>query len=336
MSTIRDVARLAGVTPTTVSHVMNGTRFVREETSARVRAAINELNYQPNKLARSLRRKISHTIGLVVPDNINPFFAEVARGIEDVSFARGYSVILCNSDSNLEKELYYINVLVERQVDGIVLVSAGVGTQHILTLQERRKPVVVVDREITGVDVDSVLTDNWGGGYKATDHLIKSRHRCIGCITGPSELTPSAERVAGYKQALGESGLAWKESLIVKGDFQSAGGYHAIEKLLSLPEPPTAVFVCNDMMAIGAMTRAIELGYSIPENLSIVGFDDIELASYTNPKLTTVAQPKYQIGTVATETLIQRIEDRSSPSERQVLPTELIVRNSTAQPEGRG
>jgi len=330
--TMRDVARRAGVTPTTISHVINNTRYVRKETHARVWAAINELGYQPNNLARSLRRKETHTFGLIVPDNANPFFAEVARGIEDSSFDRGYCVILCNSEKNLEKELSYINVLQGRQVDGIILVSAGINTQHIIDLQEKGKPVVVVDREIAGVNVDAVLTDNRGGGYKAVHHLVELGHKRIGCISGPSELTPSAERVDGYKQAVTEAGLRWEPNLIIKGDFHSKGGYSAIEKLMSLPEPPTAVFACNDMMAIGAMAGAIDLGYNIPHDLSIVGFDDIELASYTNPKLTTVEQPKYKMGTVATEMMLRQVNEGKSPGRRLILPTELIIRQSTTQP----
>jgi len=331
MGTMRDVARRAGVAVSTVSHVINETRFVRQETRARVLAAIEELGYQRNSVARSLRRKKTHTIGLVIPDNANPFFAEVARGIEDVSYAHDYSVILCNSDRDLRKELSYVNILVEKQVDGIILVSAGVSTEHIVALQERQKPVVVVDREIPDVNVDSVLTDNWGGGYEAVCYLIDFGHRRIGCISGPSELAPSAERVGGYKAALSNNGLEWEDNLIVRGDFQSASGYHAIEVLLSLPEPPTAIFACNDLMAIGAMARAIELGYRIPEDLSVIGFDDIALASFANPRLTTVVQPKYQMGTLAAEILLQRIGNRSFATRREVLSTELVVRNSTGQ-----
>jgi len=313
---------------------MNGTRFVSETTAARVTAAISELHYQPNKIARSLRQKQTHTIGLLIPDNINPFFAEVARGIEDISFSQGYSVILCNSDSNLEKELCYIDVLLERQVDGIILVSAGLDSRQISNLCDQGKPLVVVDRDITGIEVDWVLSNNRGGSYTAVCHLLKLGHRRIGSVSGPSELTPSEDRVAGYRQALSESELLWNKSLIVRGDFQARGGYHAAEKLLSRPEPPTAVFVCNDMMALGVMTRALEFGYQIPESLSVVGFDDIELASYHEPKLTTVAQPKYQMGTVATEMLLQRMGDGGFPRRRRVLLTKLIIRNSTAKPKG--
>jgi LacI family transcriptional regulator len=335
MATIRDVAHLAGVTPTTVSHVINSTRFVSENTAQRVLTAIKELNYQPNKIARSLRRKTTQTVGLVVPDNNNPFFAEVARGIEDMSFSRGYSVILCNSDSDLDKELSYIEVLLERQVDGIALVSAGLDSGQMNDLQERGKPLVVVDRDIAGIEIDCVLTDNRRGGYEAVRHLLNLGHRRIGCVSGPSRLTPSAERVSGYEQALTEDGLQNDEGLMVRGDFQAAGGYRAIEGLLSLSEPPTAAFVCNDMMAIGAIARAVELGVRVPRDLSIVGFDDIALASYNNPKLTTVAQPKYQMGTVAAEMLLSRMSNGESPMQKRVLSSELIIRHSTAPPGGR-
>jgi len=327
---MRDVAERAGVSVSTVSHVINGTRPVSDELRQRVLAAMDEMGYQPNRLARSLRRGETHTIGMVVPDSANPFFAEVARGIEDTSFEHGYSLILCNSDGDLEKELFYTNVLTEKQVDGILFVAAGVSTEHICALQERRIPVVVVDREIPDVSVDEVLTDNARGGWLATRHLLELGHRRFGCITGPSNLTPSAERVTGYRQALEEGGVPVDEVLIVKGDFQYESGYRAARQLLAMDDPPTAIFACNDLMAVGAISAAVELGRKVPSDLSVVGFDDVPLASFTNPPLTTVVQLKYEMGVIATAMLLERMCDCDMPPCRRMLDTTLVIRQSTA------
>lgn len=332
MVTMHDVARRAGVSVTSVSHVINNTRPVSDELRQRVLAAMEELGYQPNQLARSLRRGQSHTLGIIIPDNVNPFFAEVARGIEDFSFQNGYSLILCNSDSDLQKELHYAGVLVEKQVDGIVFVAAGHSMEQVVGLQRRQVPVVVVDRELQGVAADTVLADNQRGGWLATRHLLDLGHRRIGCITGPSDLTPSADRVAGYRQALAEAGLPVAEELVVRGDFHYEGGYRAAQQLLSLPDPPTALFACNDLMAVGAIRGAADLGRSVPADLSVVGFDDISLASYTNPPLTTVAQPMYEIGALAARLLTERIGGLQIAPRRYVLNVRLVVRRSTAAP----
>jgi LacI family transcriptional regulator len=332
--TQEDVARLAGVSRATVSYVINnrtdGNVRISEETRCRVLEAVEELGYRPNVLARSLRQGQTHTIGMIVPDNTNPFFAEVARGVEDTSFEQGYSVILCNSDSDLDKELLYTNVLAEKRVDGILFVAVGMSAERICVLQERRMPVVVVDRDLPDVAVDSVMTANERGGWLATRHLIELGHRRIGCIAGPSDVTPSAERVTGYRQALREAALPVEEGLIMRGDFQYESGYQAARQLLSMDDPPTAVFACNDLMAIGTISAAVELGRQVPADLSVVGFDDVPLASFANPALTTVVQPKYEIGVVAATMLLERMQDPDRPPQRKMLDTELVVRQSTA------
>ena len=327
---MREVAEHADVSVTTVSHVVNETRPVSDALRQRVLDAMEELDYRPNRLARSLRRGETNTIGVIVPDSSNPFFAEVARGVEDTSFEERYSVILCNSDGDLEKELFYTNVLTAKQVDGILFVAAGMSTEHIQALQEDRVPLVVVDRNIPDVCVDEVLTDNTRGGEMVTRHLIDLGHRRIGCITGPSDVTPSADRVAGYEQALHEAGIPIDESIILKGDFQYSSGHQAAHKLLSMEDPPTAIFACNDLMAVGVMSAARELDQRVPEDLSVAGFDDVHLACFTNPPLTTVAQPKYEMGALATRILLQRMQDHDSPPRHELLPTRLVIRQSTA------
>ncbi len=327
---MRDVAERAGVSVTTVSHVINDTRPVSEALRDKVRVAMVELGYQPNTLARSLRRGETHTIGIIVPDSANPFFAEVARGVEDASFECGYSVILCNTDNDLEKERLYTSLLVKKQVDGILFVAAGLSAENIQALQAREMPLVLVDRQVAGVDVDSVLTDNARGGWLATQHLIDLGHCRIGCVIGPSDLTPSAARSFGYRKALDEAGIQVDEALIVRGDFQYESGYEAASQLLSIPEPPSAIFACNDLMAVGVLSSALERGIQIPGELSVVGFDDVRLAVYANPPITTVKQPKYEMGVLAAQMLLERMHEPALKPRTELLETRLVVRHSTA------
>jgi len=333
MATIKDVAERAGVSITTVSHVLNQTRFVSEELRASVLAAMEELNYRPNVLARSLRRGETKTLGLVVPDNSNPFFAEIARVVEDVGFARGYSVILCNSDGQPKKEAAYIEVLIAKQVDGVIFIAAGSDPQHLEEFTLAGIPVVVADREIPQDLADVVLVDNEQGGYDATRYLLDLGHRRIACITGPSHLTPSADRVRGYRRALAEAGIAGDEDLIVPGDFRSHGGEVAMGRLLGLQNPPSAVLACNDLMAIGAMRAIGAAGLRIPEDISLIGFDDIDIASAVSPALTTVAQPIEALASEAASCLLARVQTKghSEPRKRIVLATRLVIRDSCAR-----
>lgn len=330
MATIKDVARLAGVSTTTVSHVINETRFVSDELRGRVLEAMEELNYHPNALARGLRLGETKTIGLVAPDNSNPFFAEVARTIEDIGFENGYSVILCNSDNNLDKEAAYINVLIAKRVDGVIFIAAGSKHEHLHELTTRGIPVVVADRNIPQAWADVVLVNNEQGGHDATRYLISLGHRRIACITGPSDLTPSADRVRGYRRALKESGVSVEEALIVPGDFLYQGGEAAMAQLLRLDRPPSAVFACNDVMAIGALRALRSAGLQVPSDISIIGFDDIEIASAVSPALTSVAQPIVELATLATQLLMSRIrnDQEDEPKQRIVLDTKLVVRDS--------
>lgn len=335
MASIRDVATAAGVSVSTVSHVINQTRFVSEETQARVLAAMEDLNYKPNRLASSLRRKDkrTNTLGLLIPDSANPFFAEVLRGIEDACFKAGYSVFLCNSDDDPKKEQNYIEVLLGKQIDGIILVSAGAHEDSLILLENNRVPFVLVDREVSGAIIDSVLVDNKTGGYQATNYLIELGHKRIGCIAGPSLLNPSAARVEGYQKALSKKNL-FHDDLIFMGDFRAQSGSDAAKQMLDLDNPPTAIFACNDMMAVGALHATDEAGLNVPGDISIVGFDDIPLASFTKPPLTTVAQPGQDMGLQAAEMVISRIEDQYLPARNEILSTSLVIRNSCQEWKG--
>ncbi len=330
MVTIRDVAARAGVSSTTVSHVINDTRPVSAELRARVESAMAELGFQPNALARSLRRKRTHTLGMIVPDSANPFFAEVGRGIEDTSFAAGYSTILCNSDGDRARELLYLDLLVQKQVDGVLLVPTGDYAELAAKLRTRNIPVVVIDRDVSDAPIDRVHIDNVAGGYLATCHLLDLGHRRIGYIGGPPHLSSVPNRSAGYLRALQEAGLPVDDRLLVAGNFRDFGGYGGAQALFALPDPPTAIFAGNDLMAIGVLAAARDAGIAVPDDLSIVGFDDIHLAGYINPPLTTVAQPKYELGVIAAELLLARLGEPDLPPQRRLLQAQLVVRQSTA------
>jgi len=333
-STIKDVAEMAGVSSATVSHVINSTRYVSDDLTQRVNNAINELEYQPNVIARSLRGGGTKSIGLIVPDNSNPFFAQVARVIEDKGFGEGYSVILCNSNGDIQKEAAYIQILIAKHVDGVIFIASSNAYEHLQMLSNQNIPMVVVDREISNLSVDSFHVTNEQGGYDATCYLLSLGHKKIGCITGPSNLTPSAERVNGYRRALIEAVISVREDYIVTGNFRFQGGTSAMNRLLELPDPPTAVFVCNDVMAIGALQSLRNRNVRVPEDMSIIGFDDIELASAVSPKLTTIQQPIVELGTQIVKTLIERIKqnDEKNRGTRNILNTTLVIRESCAPP----
>lgn len=331
MTTIREVAEKAGVSPTTVSHVVNSTRFVSEDVRQRVLEAMRQLNYRPNALARSLRRGETHTLGLILPDSANPFFAEISHSIESAAFGHGYSVILCNTENDINKERLYTEVLENKQVDGMIFVAAGGDREALAEIVRKGLPLVVVDREMGDLELDTVVTDNFHGGLIAAQHLIASGHRLIACITGPSNITPTSDRVSGFRAALKQANILADESLFVRGDFHAPSGYEVTMHLLQRVPRPTAIFVCNDMMAIGGIRAASQLGLRVPDDVSIVGFDDIELASYTTPPLTTVAQPKQEIGSQAVEQILERMRTPTLPPRRTVLTPRLVIRESTGR-----
>jgi LacI family transcriptional regulator len=290
---------------------------------------MDALNYRQNALARSLRQGKTNTLGLVLPDSANPFFAEIGRSIEDEAFKKGYSVFLCNTELDTQRELFYVDVLSKKQVDGIIFVAAGDQADSLDFLVSRNMPVVMVDRNVPNVEVDAVLTDNQLGGYLATRHLIELGHQRIACISGPSSITPSAERMIGYRRALEEAGLSYDDNLILRGDYHAQSGMEITHSILKMDPRPTAIFALNDLMALGALRAAAEAGCSVPDDLAVVGYDDLEIARFTNPPLTTIAQPKKEIGVQAIDLLVDRISRKDHSPSRVVLPPELIVRRST-------
>jgi LacI family transcriptional regulator len=331
--TQNDVAKRAGVSQATVSLVLNKVTNtnIPEETRLRVLKAIDELAYRPNTLASSLRLGKTHTLGLILPDSANPFFAEVSRSIDSAAFEQNYNLILCNTEGDVDRELLYVDVLCNRQVDGIIFVAVGDQADSLQRVLCKNIPVVMIDRDLPGMEVDAVLTDNRLGGYQATQHLIDLGHRRIGCIAGSSSVTPSASRGEGYLAALSEHNLPADPSLLIRGDFHPYSGWSAARTMLALPVPPTAIFACNDLMAIGALRAITEAGLHVPEDVSLVGFDNIELATYTNPPLTTVAQPIHEAGQTAINFLLERIREPGLDFRRAILPTGLIIRDSTKE-----
>ncbi len=330
MATIKDVAAIAGVSFTTVSHVVNNTRPVSADVRAKVERAISQLNYVPSAVARSLKAKTTATIGLVVPNSSDPYFAELARGIEDGCAREGYCMFFCNSDDDPAKQRNYLRVLQEKRIDGLIVASAGEDAVLAASLADAREPLVVVDRNIEGLLADLVQIDHERGAYLATRHLLELGHVRIGCITGPVSTAVSAMRVHGFIRAMSERGIEIEPAAIVESDFSGPGGQDAAGRLFDTVRP-SAIFACNDMMGIGALRVAAERGIAVPGQCSIIGFDDIELAAYTYPALSTVGQSVRALGEAAANMLIARINgSMSGPTQRRVVSPRLVLRESTA------
>ena len=309
--------------------MINETRFVSDELKANVLSAMEDLSYQPNLIARSLRKKKTNSIGLIVSDIVNPFFSEIAWSIEYFSFIEKYSLILCSTNGNEEKEIFYINQLSEWQVDGIILISPQISTSYLKILEDRNIPVVLVDNESPGCDVDVIRVDNYLGGKIATEHLVSLGHKKIACITGPFTGNPSYDRVRGYRDGLKKHGIEVDEDLIIAGNFDVISGVQSADLLLEKGGRPTAIFACNDLLAIGVVHSAAAHKIRVPQDLSVVGFDDITLARYIVPPLTTVKQPMREIGEQALECMTEKIKNPNKACRTITLNVRLEERQST-------
>lgn len=330
--TRNDVARLAGVSSATVSYVMNnGPRPVSPETRQKVMQAIKELGYQPNAVARNLRRRKTNTLGLIIPDTSNTYFAEVAQGIESVAYEKDFTLIFCHSNYDLERELHYVKHLYTERAMGVILIPATSSLEPVNRLLDYNIPTIILDRYAEGIQVPSVVAKNFEGGFLATQHLIALGHTRIGCIAREVELTHSQERVRGYLEAMQQAGLFHDRRWIAPGGHRMENGKNAINYLLGLDTPPTAVFAYNDIMAIGALRALHEHGLQVPLDFSVVGFDDITEASFTCPALTTIRQAKFEMGRHGVELLLHLISGGTAETIDQVPPLEvqLIEREST-------
>jgi LacI family transcriptional regulator len=329
MTTIRDVARRAGVAPITVSRVINNSGYVSEKTRQRVEEAIAELKYVPNALAQGLRFSKTNVIALVLSDVTNPFWTTVARGTEDAASEENYSVILCNTDENVAKQVKYVELLLQRQVDGFLLVPAPNTIETVRLIQQQKVSLVILDRQLSGVSADIVRGDSEGGAYELTHYLIELGHRRIAILSGPEATSTSTQRVAGYRRALGDAKLKVDPELISYGRFYQDSGYERTKQLLTLSRQPTALFAGNNFIAIGVMKALYESGLHIPTDISVVGFDDLPPGLLVQPFLTVAAQPAYEMGYRATKVLLERIANSGDPSYQEiVLPTQLVIRRS--------
>lgn len=328
---IKDIARAAGVSHSTVSRALQGSSQVSAATAARIRKIADEAGYRPSAAARSLVVGRSNTIGVVVTNIADPFVAGVVSGIEDMAEQHGYSVFLANSHADPQRELRVVRSFEERRVDGIIVTSSRVGALYVPVMERLRVPVVLLNNQHPSEFVHSVLIDNLGASYEATRHLVELGHCRIAYIGDRSGHQSDTERLAGYRRALEEAAIKVEPALAVAGDGAPEGGEDAMAQLLSLPERPTAVFCYNDMTALGAMRRIRASGLRIPQDVSVVGFDDLYLSQYLEPPLTTVRQPMRQMGRMAMETLLHIFDGPHSTHNLRV-EGQLIVRRSTASP----
>jgi LacI family transcriptional regulator len=333
MSTISDVAKRAGVSTMTVSRVLNNSGPISPQTRKRVEKAIAELGYVPNALARSLHFKRTKTIALVLTDITNPFFTTIARGVEDAASKQGFTVMFCNTDESQDEEAEYLKVLLQKQVDGMLLVPACLEPDSVLFLQERQTPVVILDRRIPNVRIDTVRCDSEGGAYALIRHLLELGHTRVAVLSGPRTVSTAIDRVTGYRRAMQAAGLDVSEELAMHGEFNQASGYAMAQQALALDPRPTALFAANNFIAIGAYRALRDAGLHVPEDVSLVAFDDLPAPLVMEPFLTVAAQPAYEMGQKATELLLARLSGEG-PADCQeiVLPTEVIVRRSSGPP----
>ena len=329
MPTVHDVAKRAGVAPITVSRVINNSGYISDATRDRVETVIKEIGYVPNTLARGLRSKRTNTMALIVTDITNPYFTLMARGVEDIAGNSNYAVIYCNTDESETKEEKYANILAQRQVDGVLLVPAGGNDKTIKFFKTNGISVVVLDRRIPGVETDFVCSDSVDGAKLLVKLLIRLGHKRIAIITGTKSVSTSVDRVTGYKQALREAGLSENE-LVCYGEFNQQSGYELTKQVMTQLPKPTAIFGANNFILIGIIKALNDLKVNVPEDVSVVGFDDLPESMLVTPFLTVATQPAYEMGRLATELLLNRISgDPTKKCQELILPTEIIERKST-------
>ncbi|HEX2756814.1 MAG TPA: LacI family DNA-binding transcriptional regulator [Candidatus Limnocylindrales bacterium] len=339
-TTIADVARRAGVSTATVSRVLSGIGRARPETHARVEAAARELGFRPSDVARSLKRRSTLTLGLIVTDIENPYFPQLVRAVEDAASGEGYAILLCNADDDPEREASYLDFLVERRVDGLIIAASTIGMRQGEWLATASLPVVLINTAATGDPQPTIVSDNRGGGSAAARHLLDFGHRRFGYLMPPPRNLDAPERLAGVHDALDSAGLSWEGPgsalAIGHGAPTVTGGESAMSELLERAPRPTAVIAYNDLMAIGAMRAIRTSGFRIPTDISLIGFDDVAFAAYVEPALTTLRQETAEMGRWAVATVTERIKaagrDGSRPiatGGRRVVPVHLEIRAST-------
>lgn len=333
MATIRDVAQRAGVSTMTVSRVLNNSGYVSAEARTRVEAAVAELGYVPNTLGLSLRFKRTQTLALVVTDITNPFFTSMARGVEDLASQHGFSTILCNTDESEAKQADYLTILMQKRVDGVLLVPARSAADPIRWLQHRNVPVVILDRQTPGARVDCVRGQSEEGGHALAALLYDMGHRKVALLTGPAYVSTAAERAAGFEAAWRERGLTPHTGAIAFGNFTVPSGYAMMQRILASDWRPTAVIAANNFIAIGAYRALRDAGLTVPDDVSLVTFDNLPENLLLEPFLTVAEQPAYQMGQVATRVLLERLAGEGPPEPQDIrLPNNIVIRRSCAPP----
>lgn len=326
---MKDVARAAGVSTSTVSHVINKDRFVSDAVREKVETAIKTLNYAPSALARSLKINQTRTIGMLITASTNPFYSELVRGVERSCFERGYSLVLCNTEGDEQRMNSNLETLMQKRVDGLLLLCTETHQPSQEIMQRYPSiPTVMMDWAPFNGDSDLIQDNSLLGGDMATQYLINKGFTRIACITGPLDKTPARLRLEGYREAMMRAGLTIREGDEIESDFEFGGGFDAMQALLAMNERPQAVFIGNDAMAVGAYQALYQAGLKIPQDMAIVGYDDIELARYMTPPLTTIHQPKDELGELAIDVLIHRIAEPGLQQQRLQLTPILMVRGS--------
>lgn len=330
-----EVAKKAGVSTATVSRVVNQPGTVSAKLERRVLSAMQKLKYHPSTLARSFRRQRTMLIGVLIPILEHPAYSRMASSIEKQLFDRGYRALICNSEEDESREQQYIEMLLQQRVDGIIINSSARDSQSLMALGENDIPIVLFDRNLQDLRCNKVFCDNSMGGFIGMEHLIKLGHRRIGVVGAPTYPEPIIRRLKGIREAMTAYNHPDDPELIVTGDSQLFDmGYHAAQQLMDLDDPPTAIFALTDVTAVGVMHAVAERGYKIPQDISVLGYDDIPIASYMIPPLTTIAQPIVEMGKVAVDLLLRQLEDEDQEPQSAVLETRLVERFSTAPPHG--
>lgn len=329
--TIKEIAKMADVSIATVSKVVNRKdQNISEETRQRILDLIEKHNYVPNRIASSMITKKTHSIGLIIPDITNPFFPEVARGVEDYANKAGYHVVLCNSDNNPKKEISYIAMLQEKMVDGIIFTSSSLRSHDSKTFFNFHIPVITVDRDIEDIKTQGKITvDNYTGAYVAVRYMLDRGYKKILHLAGPLTSKTSLDRKLGYLKALEDMDIEPDDNCVYEGNYTADWGYKGVKKAIEHKCEFDSIFCGNDMIAIGAIKALNEMGIKVPDNVGVVGFDDIYMASVVTPNLTTIRQPNYQMGYKAAEMLIELIKHPTIHLDNLILKTELVIREST-------
>jgi LacI family transcriptional regulator len=331
MSTLLDVAQQAGVSPMTVSRVVNGSAQVSPALRARVEQALADTGYKPNMLARSLRAQRTDTIALLLPDMTNPFFTTLAHGVETAAREAGLTMFLANSDEREDEEQRLVQALLQRQVDGLLVATAGTGSETIRQCRDQGVPLVLVDRPPRGGEADVVRADSGAGAHQLGQLLVGLGHRDMAVLSGPTTVLTAVDRVAGFRRALvDEAGLP--EPLVVHGAFSIESGREMALGAMHRAPRPTALFAANNFIAIGVLHALAELGLRVPDDVAVVGFDDLPEAMVTFPFLTVAAQPAFEVGSQAVAMLIDRLADPDRAPREVILPTRIVIRLSSGGP----